>query len=239
MCNRYFITNIAKCNICGLIIFAFSRCFFRESAHNGRMADTVQQIKDKLSIVDVVSGYVKLERSGSSLRARCPFHSERTPSFHVSPERGTYHCFGCGVGGDVFSFVEAIEGLDFKGALKVLAEKAGVPLVYSRSEKGAQDERDKLFSLLETATLFYQNALTDEARKYLHERGIEDATIAAFRIGWAGKDWSGASDHLKKKGFTDKLLLDAGLAKRNERGQLSDKFRNRICFRFPTVRGAS
>src|SRR6202140_5156373 len=99
------------------------------------MADNVQQIKDRLSIVDVVSQYVKLERSGTSLRARCPFHAERTPSFHVSAERGTYHCFGCGVGGDIFSFVEAVEGLDFKGALKVLADKAGVPRGYERPEK--------------------------------------------------------------------------------------------------------
>ena len=99
------------------------------------MADTVQQIKDRLSIVDVVSQYVKLERAGGSMRARCPFHAEKTPSFFVSPDRGTYHCFGCGVGGDVFSFVEAIEGLDFKGALKVLAEKAGVELVYERGGK--------------------------------------------------------------------------------------------------------
>src|SRR6266850_4645479 len=104
--------------------------------------DTVQQIKDKLSIVDVVSQYVKLERSGASLRARCPFQAERTPSFHVSPERGTYHCFGCGVGGDIFSFVEAIEGLDFKGALKVLAEKAGVPLDYARGKPQDKDARD-------------------------------------------------------------------------------------------------
>src|SRR3989344_6577893 len=103
------------------------------------MADTVQQIKDRLSIVDVVGSYVKLERAGSSLRARCPFHAEKTPSFHVSAERGTYHCFGCGVGGDIFSFVQAIEGLDFKGALKVLAEKAGVPLVYEKPEKKKKD----------------------------------------------------------------------------------------------------
>src|SRR6185369_5251911 len=125
------------------------------------MADTVQQIKDRLSIVDVVGSYVKLERAGSSTRARCPFHAEKTPSFHVSPDRGTYHCFGCGVGGDVFTFVEAIEGLDFKGALKVLAEKAGVPLVYSRGEKESHDERDRLFALVENATLFYQKQLTD------------------------------------------------------------------------------
>ncbi len=194
------------------------------------MSDTVQQIKDKLSIVDVVSAYVKLERSGSSLRARCPFHNERTPSFHVSPERGTYHCFGCGVGGDAFSFIEAIEGIDFKGALKILAEKAGVPLVYSRSEKGVDDERDRLFALLEAATNFYQSKLTPQATKYLHDRGLIDATIAAFRIGWSGKEWSEASEFLKKKGFSEKELVDAGLAKKNERGTLTDKFRNRILF---------
>ena len=105
---------------------------FYRNVHNGGMADTVQQIKDRLSIVDVVSQYTKLERAGQNLRSRCPFHAERTPSFIVSPDRGTYHCFGCGVGGDMFSFVEAIEGVDFKGALKMLADKAGVEVVYSK-----------------------------------------------------------------------------------------------------------
>src|SRR3989344_219535 len=138
------------------------------------MADNVQQIKDRLSIVDVVSQYVKLERAGASLRARCPFHAERTPSFHVSPDRGTYHCFGCNVGGGIFSFVEAIEGVGFKGALKVLAEKAGVPLVYERPEK--RDERDRLFELMEVATIFYTSRLSDAAKKYLKGRGITEAT---------------------------------------------------------------
>ena len=194
------------------------------------MADTVQQIKDKLSIVDVVTQYVKLDRAGSSLRARCPFHAEKTPSFHVSPERGTYHCFGCGVGGDMFSFVEAIEGLDFKGALKVLAEKAGVELVYERGGKEKKDERERLFELLETATIFYTSHLNDEAKKYLKERGLTDATIQEFRIGLAGDSWGDLSDYLKVKKFTDKELLDAGVAKKNERGSLTDKFRNRIMF---------
>ncbi|MHB1086592.1 MAG: CHC2 zinc finger domain-containing protein, partial [Minisyncoccota bacterium] len=139
--------------------------------------DTVQQVKDKLSIVDVVSQYVKLERAGASLRARCPFHAERTPSFHVSPDRGTYHCFGCNVGGDIFTFVQEIEGLDFKGALKILAEKAGVEIVYDK--KGVRDDRERLFELLEVATIYYAGKLTDEAKKYLKERGVEDATMQA------------------------------------------------------------
>ena len=145
--------------------------FYERWEHNREMADTVQQIKDRLSIVDVISQYVKLERGGQNFRARCPFHAERTPSFFVSPERGTYHCFGCNLGGDIFSFVEQIEGLDFKGALKVLAEKAGVPLVYERPEK--KDERDRLFELLETATIFYTSRLNEPAKKYLKERGLD------------------------------------------------------------------
>ena len=163
--------------------------------------DTVQQIKDRLSIVDVVSQYVKLERSGANLRARCPFHAERTPSFFVSPERGTYHCFGCSVGGDVFSFVEQIEGLDFKGALKVLAEKAGVEVVYSRGGKQEKDGRERLFELMEAATIFHVSRLDDAAHAYLKGRGIADATVKTFRLGWAGDGWSELVDHLKAKKF--------------------------------------
>src|SRR3990167_7961363 len=194
------------------------------------MADTVQQIKDKLSIVDVVSQYVKLERAGSSLRARCPFHAERTPSFHVSPDRGTYHCFGCNVGGDIFSFVEAIEGLDFKGALKVLAEKAGVEIVYERGGKGEKDERERMFELLEVATIFYTSRLSEPAKKYLKERGVSEATVKEFRLGLAGDAWSDASEYIKAKKYSDREILEAGLAKKNERGNLTDKFRNRILF---------
>ena len=192
------------------------------------MGDTVQQIKDRLSIVDVVSGYVKLERSGQSLRARCPFHAERTPSFFVSPERGTYHCFGCGVGGDIFAFIEEIEGLDFKGALKLLAEKAGVPLVYEKTS--SRDARSRLFELLEAATIFYASHLNSDARKYLMERGLNEATIKAFRLGLAGKEWSVACEQFRSKGFSEKEIIDAGLGKKNEGGSLTDKFRNRIMF---------
>jgi DNA primase len=189
--------------------------------------DTVQKIKDKLSIVDVVSGYVKLERAGASMRARCPFHAERTPSFHVSPERGTYHCFGCNVGGDIFTFIQEIEGLDFKGALKVLAEKAGVEIVYERKEN--HDERERLFEVLEVAAIFFASRLTDEARAYLKERGVSEETVRTFRIGWVGDAWSEASEYFKQKKFTDKEIVDAGLAVKGDRG-IRDKFRNRIVF---------
>jgi DNA primase len=194
------------------------------------MADTVQQIKDRLNIVDVVSQYVKLDRAGQNMRARCPFHAERSPSFMVSPDRGTYHCFGCSVGGDIFSFVEAIEGVDFKGALKILADKAGVKIEYERGNPGERDEKDRLFEVMEAATIFYQSRLDDSAKKYLKERGLKDETIRAFRLGFAGDAWSELSDHLSEKKYTEKEIVDAGLAKKGDRGTLTDKFRNRIMF---------
>ncbi|MBM3272354.1 DNA primase [Candidatus Kaiserbacteria bacterium] len=193
-------------------------------------SDTVQQVKDRLSIVDVVSGYVKLQRAGTIMKARCPFHNEKSPSFVVSPDRGTYHCFGCGVGGDIFTFIQEIEGLDFKGALKVLADRAGVEIVYERGNAGEKDAKERLFSLMEAATLFYQSRFDADARAYLNGRGISDDTIKSFRLGLAGNGWSDASDYLRGKGFSDTELVDAGLSKKGERGGLLDKFRNRIMF---------
>jgi DNA primase len=194
------------------------------------MSDTVQQIKDKLGIVEVVSSYVKLERAGTLLRARCPFHAERTPSFTVSPDRGTYHCFGCNVGGDIFTFVETIEGLDFKGALKILADKAGVEIVYSKSNKAEHDVKDRLFEIMEVATIFFTSKLDDVSRAYLTKRGISDATMQVFRVGYVGNEWTSLTDYLKSKKFSDREIIDAGLGKSNERGGVTDKFRNRIMF---------
>ena len=191
------------------------------------MADTVQQVKDRLNITDVVSGYVKLERAGQNMRARCPFHAEKTPSFIVSPDRGPYHCFGCGVGGDIFPFVIRSR-VDFKGALKMLAEKAGVELVYSKGEK--KDDKDRLFEAMEAATIFYQTKLTDEAKKYLNDRSVSEGSMTAFRLGYAGDGWSELSDHLARKKFSEKEIVDAGLAKKGEKGGLTDKFRKRIMF---------
>jgi len=205
--------------------------------HNVGMSYTVQKIKDKLSIVDVVSQYVKLERNGANFRARCPFHAERTPSFFVSPDRGTYHCFGCDAGGDIFTFVEQIEGLDFKGALKILAEKAGVEIVYEHPGAGGREKKDestRLFELLETAAIFYTSRLNEPVEKYLKERGINNETIRTFRLGLAGSAWSECSEYLRERTFTDKEIVDAGVAKLSPLGKgdkgLIDKFRNRIMF---------
>lgn len=192
-------------------------------------SDSVQQIKDRLSVVDVISPYVKLTKAGANYKARCPFHNERTPSFLVSPSRGTYHCFGCGAGGDIFSFVQEIEGIDFKGALKVLAEKAGVTLTYERA--GDKGERDDLFAICESATKFFEKQFTanSDAKEYLLSRGMLEKTITYFRLGWAPNDWRQLTNHLKEAGYPEDLIEKAGLAKKTDKG-MYDRFRSRIMF---------
>src|SRR3990167_5170207 len=124
------------------------------------MNSPVQKIKERLSIEEVVSSYIKLEKTGVNLKAKCPFHNEKTPSFFISPDRGTYYCFGCGASGDIFTFVEEFEGLDFKGALKLLADRAGVPIkAYSKEMKEAESEKEKLYRAMEEATGYFENNL--------------------------------------------------------------------------------
>ena len=131
-----------------------------------QMATPVEQIKERLSIEDVVSSYVKLERAGKNLKAKCPFHNEKTPSFYISPDRGTYYCFGCGAKGDIFSFVEQFEGLDFSGALKMLAERAGVELKFDKNAASSaqiKSEKEKLYAIMKDATVFFEKWLQDVA----------------------------------------------------------------------------
>ena len=193
------------------------------------MAREVEQIKERLSIEDVVGSYVKLEKAGVNLRARCPFHSEKTPSFFVSLARNSFYCFGCGAKGDIFSFVEQFEGLDFLGALTLLAERAGVAL--SRQDPKQDDERQKLLRILEEAAQWYVQELqtAPEAREYLRERGVSEATAEKFLVGFAPPKWRALSEHLRRKGFPDRLLSLSGLTKETERG-IYDRFRGRIMF---------
>lgn len=198
------------------------------------MSSPVEQIKEKLDIATVVSSYIKLEKAGGNYRARCPFHNEKTPSFYVSPSRETWHCFGCNKGGDIFSFVEEIEGVDFSGALKTLADKAGVTLERGNPEE--RTEKGRLYSLLADATLFFRKELrkNPEALEYLKKRGLTGATIDEFEIGFAPDDWRSLNDHLLSKKYTEEEQEKAGMViqstKPEARSRYYDRFRSRIMF---------
>jgi DNA primase len=200
------------------------------------MSSSVEQIKEKLSIVDVISSYLKIEKAGGNYKAICPFHNEKSPSFFISPSRNSYYCFGCGAKGDIFSFVEQFEGLDFKGALQVLALRAGVTLEpYRGSDPKERNEKDRLYELMESATVFYQKQFQScaDAKKYIEDRGVTKETIEHFRIGYAPAEWRMLSDFLRANGFTDKEIVLSGLAKHPDdkpNGEIYDRFRDRVMF---------
>lgn len=190
----------------------------------------IDKIKERLSIEEVVSSYIDLQRSGSTLRARCPFHNEKTPSFYISPDRGMYKCFGCGKSGDIFTFVEEFEGLDFSGASKMLAERAGVELTnnFTSSKK---DDNDIIYEILEKACSFFEDNLKKEdgALQYLRARGLRDDFINHFRIGFAVNDWRTLLNFLEGLGYKKADIEKAGLIK-SSNGKTYDRFRSRIIF---------
>ncbi len=193
--------------------------------------DGVQQIKDKISIVDVISPYVELHKAGKNFKGKSPFTSEKTPSFYVSPDRGMYFCFSSSQGGDMFTFIQKMEGVDFKGALKILADKAGVELIPEDPKK--RDRRDTLYHALEEAANFFEDVLqkSEEVQKYLEDRALTKEKIKKWRIGYAPNDWRQLKEHLNQKGFTDEILLSAGLLKQADQGkQPYDVFRDRVMF---------
>lgn len=193
------------------------------------MNSSVQKIKERLSIVDVISSYMKVEASGKNYKARCPFHNEKTPSFFISSERGTYYCFGCSAKGDIFSFVEHFEGTDFLGSLKILAERAGVSLsLYENKEK---DKTSIFYEIMEEATSFFEInfAKNNEARSYLLNRGLNDASMKNFRVGYALESWTSVLDHLIKKGYRKEDIEIVGLVKKKDNRHY-DRFRGRIMF---------
>ncbi len=209
------------------------------------MDSDVQQIKDKINIVDIVGQYVTLRRAGRTYTGKCPFHKERTPSFHVSPERGTYKCFGCGEGGDVFSFLQKMDGTDFPTVLKQLAEKAGVtlaPRTGARSATPEQKEHDEhLRDVCEAAVVFFQSKLKErkDVQEYLHTRGVKEETTAEWRLGYAPAEWESLSRHLVSAGFKKDDIVDAGFALKSEKkpGEIFDRFRGRIMFPIFDVAG--
>ncbi len=196
--------------------------------------DSVEKIKGKLSIVDVISPYVKLTKAGKYWRGLSPFNKEKTPSFYVNVDRGSYYCFSSSQGGDMFSFIETIEGVDFKGALKILADKAGVELVYDPKASESKGKLDRLREAMSHAEAFYMRTLTEAspAYEYALSRGLTKETIKNWNIGFAPDNWRELLDALTAEGFSQKELLEAGLIKEAEGkpGTWYDRFRNRLMF---------
>lgn len=190
----------------------------------------VDKIKERLSIVDVVGSHLKLQKAGSNFKANCPFHNEKTPSFFVSPDRDSYYCFGCGAKGDIFTFVQEMEGLDFLGALKILAHRSGVDLDFEKKQD--RGEKERMLELIDHAASFFEENLRNDklAREYLKRRSVEENTLSSWRIGYAKDRWQDLIDFLKNKGFKESELQKTGLAKKTEDGKLYDVFRNRIIF---------
>jgi DNA primase len=200
--------------------------------------DDIELIKQKINIVDLVGEYITLKKAGVNYKANCPFHGENTPSFMVSPERGIWHCFGCGRGGDHFKFLMEKDSLDFKDALEILAQKAGVTL--KKANKQDKDIKDQLYAANTKAAQLFNFLLTEnkigkEALAYLHKRGLTDQTIKTFNIGYAPNSWDTLTKFLRKRGFTNQEMIDAGLCVPSQSG-CYDRFRGRIMFPLTDVR---
>ncbi len=196
--------------------------------------DQVEEIKNRLNIIDVVRDYIKLEKAGANHRALCPFHSDKKPSLFVSPSKQIWKCFGCGAGGDVYEFIKKIEGVEFVEALEILAQKAGVEL--KRVSPEAISRKKRLYDLCDLAGRFFQKQLTHsyvgkKAQKYLIEkRGINQQSIDVWRLGYAPDKWRSLSRFLTSRGFTREEIRKTGLAVLNKKGNFYDRFRGRIIF---------
>ncbi len=192
----------------------------------------IEEIKARLDIVDVIKDYIKLKKAGKNYKAVCPFHSEKTPSFFVSPSRQIWHCFGCGEGSSMFDFIMKIEGVEFRDALSILAKRAGVELKPVKPE--LKTKREKLYNICELAASFFEKQLGrggqgKKAKQYLLNRKISKESIKEKRLGWAPDSWQGLSDFLASKGFEKKDIREAGLALQSK-GKHYDRFRGRVMF---------
>ena len=199
------------------------------------MDSQIEEIKNRLNVLDIVGSYVKLTKTGVNYRGICPFHAEKGPSFFVSPTRQMFHCFGCGAGGDIFEFVKKIEGIEFGDALRILANKAGIEL--RRENPQLRSERQRLYEICDLACSFFEKQLHSgvawgkEAKDYLLKRGITEASIKKWRLGYSPDTWQGLSDFLVGRGYTREEIVKAGLAVTSDKGNNPyDRFRGRIIF---------
>ena len=199
--------------------------------------DVIEEVRMKNDIVDVISGYVRLQRKGSSYFGLCPFHNEKSPSFSVSPSKQMYYCFGCGAGGNVFNFIMEYENFTFIEAVKYLADRAGVKLPeqeYSKEARAAADLKTILLEINKKAAAYYYYQLRQETGKkaleYLQKRELSEETIKACGLGYTGNYSDGLYRYLKSKGYSDQILIEAGLFFFDERQGMKDKFWNRVMF---------
>lgn len=206
------------------------------------LVDVVETIKRQVDPVEYIGRVSPLQKSGRSFKGLCPFHTEKTPSFYVFPDRGTWRCFGtCGEGGDIFTFVQKRENTDFRGALRVLAAEAGVELVAEDPRRRSHNER--LAATMSAAVEYFQRCLREpggvEALRYLREkRGLEERTIETWRLGWAPDDWRGLRDFLRNRGYEDRDMIGAGLLVEGENGREPyDRFRGRAIIPIANDRG--
>lgn len=201
----------------------------------------IQELKAKTDIVDVVSGYVNLKRSGRSMVGLCPFHGEKTPSFHVNAEHGYFHCFGCGAGGDVITFVRQIENMDYIDAVKYLAQRAGMQVPEEARDDGTARMRSRIFEInRETARYFYRCLYGPQGSKalsYLHGRGLSDKTIVHFGLGYAPPVRWELVNYLRSKGYRDDELIAANVAFAGRSGGAADRFSDRVMFPIIDLRG--
>lgn len=206
--------------------------------------DAVGEIKRRVDIVDFIGQYVQLKKGGQSFKGLCPFHQEKTPSFTVNQERQSWYCFGgCSEGGDIFTFVEKIENVDFRGALELLAGRIGLELKPpSPEERQQKNAKARLYEMYDLATRFYHKLLLDHplasvAREYCDKRGVSADSIAKWRLGFAPDRWDALLNALMKRGYSVEEVIESGLAAKNERGKTYDRFRNRLLFPITTVTG--
>ena len=204
--------------------------------------ELIDEIRSSNDIVDVISQYVTLKRSGRNFFGLCPFHKEKSPSFSVSPDKQIFHCFGCGVGGNVIHFVSKIENLNFLETLEVLAERAGItlPTLETGEDKKRQELKNKVYQINELAANFYHENLykvqAKPAQEYVKKRKLTNTTLKNFKIGYSGT-YNELSTFLKQNGFTESEILESSLASRTDGGKLVDRYRGRLMFPICDIRG--
>ncbi|WP_027633989.1 DNA primase [Clostridium hydrogeniformans] len=193
----------------------------------------IEKIKDENDIVEVISDTVRLKRSGRNYQGLCPFHNEKTPSFSVSSEKQLFKCFGCGEAGNVITFVMKNRNLSYVEALRYLADRANITIEESKSNKRFNDKKDVLYNVNKEAARFFfgnMNKSNNIGKAYFLNRGIKESTLRKFGLGYSQNSWNSLMNYLKSKGIKEQILLDAGLIIKNDKGNIYDRFRNRVMF---------